>query len=876
MPVTDLINAVLSGTQILLQAGQIGLIYWIICHDGWIYFGRRIGFRIDLRIVHYIGVFYDYFIKMLDRDIFNQEVAGEIIKNIYVFIGVIMVFRLMMLLLKYLINPDLTSDAKLGVSSFIRRVIIGCVGILFIPTIFDLSLELQSAIIKDNLIQKIVIPKDILPRITRVQQRGGKYIATYIQAGFISPKDTAPNYIKVMYDTGVKNGDLSVLKSEMKRGLFSDVDNYDINYVPIVSTLVLAYALMTLAKYCIDLATRCFRLLLYKLLTPVAMIEYMIKGADDGVFKKWKSAIISTYVALFVRVMALWFVIFVTGLMQFDPKDKYIANSLLDNPNDTLLRAIIIVALLGFMMDLPKMVGSIFDLDLEQAGSADGLFKTITGLAKTGYIGGLGLAAMNVGNIASAGLAGAKGLAAHHDKKLTDDDKNKFKKNHPKLDGAMGFLNDNPFAQSIVAQRANTTKGLMGLSPITKSLYEGGSSGWGGTLGAYDKKESGNKEKDKAKAAEERDIKRAEREQRQEIREESRDILHELERGADIGRYRHDDENRTPYTLQEIRDEMISDYTRGMRYVKEGDGLPNGVPNLSTALQGLSGESISADALAGQLSLRLQDVGIHLSGEQLTELSQNIFRTAFAVPRGNDVPIVDKTQANADLIEDAFTGQYTAIVSQTIERRLGIDSTGRVADRGTSPDISLIDARGDMVSGINNEPIRINQTVTTHVERTNELLEDVRDNTYWTKEGVNRVDRKVKTVVNNTNELVAGQNRIEGHVQGIGTDVHDIRDKVEHIDSNTDVIVTQNQNLVAGQNRIEGHVQGIGTDVHDMRDRVEHIDTNTDVIVTQNQNLVAGQNRIEGQVRGIKRDTGKIDKTTKDIKKDTGEINDKM
>ena len=191
--VTDIINSILLGTQIAMQAGQIGLIYWIICHDGWIYFGRRIGFRIDLRIVHYISTFYDYFIKMLDRDIFNQEVAGELIKNVYVFIGVIMVFRLMMLLMKYLINPDLTSDAKLGVNSFIKRVILGCVGILFIPTIFDLSLELQSAIIKDNLIQKIVIPKDILPRISRVQQRGGKYIATFIQAGFISPKSTAPN-----------------------------------------------------------------------------------------------------------------------------------------------------------------------------------------------------------------------------------------------------------------------------------------------------------------------------------------------------------------------------------------------------------------------------------------------------------------------------------------------------------------------------------------------------------------------------------------------------------------------------------------------------------------------------------------------------------
>ena len=858
--VTDIINSILLGTQIAMQAGQIGLIYWIICHDGWIYFGRRIGFRIDLRIVHYISTFYDYFIKMLDRDIFNQEVAGELIKNVYVFIGVIMVFRLMMLLMKYLINPDLTSDAKLGVNSFIKRVILGCVGILFIPTIFDLSLELQSAIIKDNLIQKIVIPKDILPRISRVQQRGGKYIATFIQAGFISPKSTAPNYIKTMYDTGVKNGDLSVLKSEMNNGIFQNVDNYDINYVPIVSTLVLAYALMTMAKYCIDLATRCLRLLLYKLLTPVAMIEYMIKGADDGVFKKWKTAIISTYVALFVRVMALWFVIFVTGLMQFDPNNKYIANSLLDNPNDTLLRAIIIVALLGFMMDLPKLVGSVFDLDLEQAGNADGLFKTITGIAKTGYIGGLGVAAMNAANLASIGASGIKGLGAFADKRrnLTDADKDKWKSDHQRAAAVMDFLDKNPFANSIVAQRANTTKGLMGLSPITKSLYEGGSSAWGGTLGAYDKKESSEKEKTKAKQAEERDVRRAEREEKQEKREEARDILHELERGADIGRYRHS--NGTPYTLREIQEEMMKDYTSGKKLVTEGEVGTRIENSLSAALlqasrsEGGNGtHTITADSLAAVISERLGHVGIHLTREESTSLAGRIFASAAgALSDGGRGGMTIGTQANADALQAQFDSQYDRFVGQIVETRLGINASGGVnrttVSRGTSPDISTIEADGNMVSGINNERITAQREITVEVEEAVKHLKSIDKST----RGSYHVERAMRD------------------------DIHATRGAVEHIDANTDVIVDQNQNLVDGQTRIEGQVRGIGTDVHATRDAVEHIDTNTNVIVNQNKNLVKGQTRIEGQIRGIKRDTGNIDKTTKDIKKDTNDINDKV
>ena len=50
-------------------------------------------------------------------------------------------------------------------------------------------------------------------------------------------------------------------------------------------------------------------------MAPIAMVEYMINGSDDGVFKSWKSAVLSTYCMIFVRVMAIWFVVFVTMLM---------------------------------------------------------------------------------------------------------------------------------------------------------------------------------------------------------------------------------------------------------------------------------------------------------------------------------------------------------------------------------------------------------------------------------------------------------------------------------------------------------------------------------------------------------------------------------
>lgn len=415
--VAGFINVALNTIQNILQVSQFVVTVWLF-QGGWMYAVRAVEFFIDCKLVNFIEYVYKYFILILEKDMFSESVVNAILGNIYLFIGVIVFFRLMMVVIKYLVNPDLVEDAKTGVNSLIKRCVIGMCGILLLPTIFDIALELQRAILTDQLIQKIIIPNDMIDAVGTKINDGGRVLGTYVLAGFVSPKSSAKNSTVKEYKKAINDGNLSAIDIN-EGGWMANASTYEFEYFIIVSTVVLGYVFWQILKYTLDLAVRAFKLLIYQILAPVAMIEYIINGSDDGVFKSWKSATLGTYFMIFVRVMAIWFVMFVTILMSED-LPGYAGDSLLDKAAGTsggdpdyLLRAIIIIALLGFMMDLPKIIGQIFGLDLEQETSATGVLQKVGNSLKGAAIGGLAIGGAMAGSAlgtAKAGLNTMQGM----------------------------------------------------------------------------------------------------------------------------------------------------------------------------------------------------------------------------------------------------------------------------------------------------------------------------------------------------------------------------------------------------------------------------------------------------------------------------------
>ena len=612
--------------QIAGDLSKLGIFVWLLT-GGWKFVLRTIGFDIDTLLVSFIGRIYEYFMQVLTGTMFNEKVISELLQNVYVFVGVIMFFRLMMLVIKYLINPDLVSDAKAGVNSLVQRVIIGLAGILFIPTLFDFAMQLQAHIMQDNIIQQIVVPKDMLKEVESKVDKGGQYIGTYVLAGFISPGENASKKTRTEYENALENGDLSSLSTLRKDGWL--VGEYEYDYFFLLSTFCLCYVLYLMVKYTLDVITRFFRMLMYQMLAPIAMIEYMINGSDNGVFKTWKQGVLGTYFMLFVRVLALWFVVFVMVLMAAD--NEYSAGTLLAT-DDYLLRALIIMALLGFMMDLPKLIGQVFGLDLEQEGNATGMLKQVGGMLKGAAMGGLAVTGAAVGGAIGTGKAalGQTKLGKNY---------NQFKKDnaakHPGL-AAIGAATN--------AWGGGMLTGLMGTNSITGGLQKG-----------Y----SGQKQEQDKAASESKSLSKAnETEKREKMQNQVIEAQH-LSMDIDV------DDNDTVINAKPKvgLDSSTMSAIAGMMAASNASGQQGSSNNQNNQNKNNSQDNQVAEA--GKTTIEVNDIEVKVTGKAVANydggLETNI--TGKAV-----------TTYNGDL-ETNITGNATASYNKDLEVEVGGNTT---------------------------------------------------------------------------------------------------------------------------------------------------------------------------------------------------------
>ena len=417
MAVADVLDYIFSGAKITLASIELKALLYLIL-GGWVDGIRSISFFLDTLFVNYIGTFFRYFVKIINGTIFTKEIISGIMNRLYVFIGIIVFFKLSMLLIKYISSPELVADAKVGVNSLIKRVIFGFGLMLLVPFIFSTAMSLQEAIIEDKVIEKIILPKEDYLLAEANRDYAGNLIAMNILQGFWSPNSSLPPSSRAvkLYNKAVEQNDPSVVGwNSINSGRILGAGEYSYNYFPVMSTVALGYTLYIAIKFCIDIALRGFKLGFLQMMAPLAIVDYIVYGSEDGSFKNWLKLCKGTYLMLFVRVLSLWFIVFVTTLMQ-----KKGTGSLLYIPEggevDYLLRAIIILALLAFMMELPKLLSDIFGLDLEGDATVKGLMKSVAGGFKTVAGAGLAMGGAAIGGMFGAAKGTAMGLA-HHDHK---------------------------------------------------------------------------------------------------------------------------------------------------------------------------------------------------------------------------------------------------------------------------------------------------------------------------------------------------------------------------------------------------------------------------------------------------------------------------
>ena len=190
----------------------------------------------------------------------------------------------------------------------------------------------------------------------------------------------------------------------------SDGDSFLIDYNAPLTTVVAVVVLLLLISFCLDVALRSLKLALLQLIAPIPIISYIDpKSGKDGLFKKWYTMCFSTYLSLFVRLLALYFGIYIISLVGKMQMYDVVDNSLIDDP---IVYIFIIIGALMFAKQLPKILEGL-GLKLDGGNGSFSLnpFKKIEKDALGGkqlIQGAKGVAATT----AAAGLAGAVNIGS--------------------------------------------------------------------------------------------------------------------------------------------------------------------------------------------------------------------------------------------------------------------------------------------------------------------------------------------------------------------------------------------------------------------------------------------------------------------------------
>ena len=412
---------------------------------------------IDKVVIWLIESLYDLIFQISSVQVFDNASLAAFANRITVILSIFMIFKLSLSFLNYIVNPDAMTDKSKGFSKLIQNIAVALVLLVSYQFLFDKAMELQQKIVDNNTIPKLIIGSvgknvknsstisfplfsafvvpnnDILyststdPNLTGCRSysryiEGSKPSATCDLWGAGYQDNVATDNSTVGTDTNtqmdyiVEHQDTNALLDFLLRIKKGDIFAFDYKFI--ISTICGAFAALVLLSFCMDVAVRIIKLYFLRLIAPIPIISYIDPIKGEGIFKKWLSNVGKTYADLFIRLIAIFFAIFIIQQVSVNMGNlKDFNGNPIENP---LVILFIIIGALMFAKQFPKLIQDITGISLDGKMQLNP-FKKISEQAA----GIKGISAVAAGT--AGGLLTAGGNLAHRIANRKDDLKNKGK-----------------------------------------------------------------------------------------------------------------------------------------------------------------------------------------------------------------------------------------------------------------------------------------------------------------------------------------------------------------------------------------------------------------------------------------------------------------
>ena len=351
---------------------------------------RFISFWLDKLFYSFVPTIYDLLIDIANTTIFTEEIFDTFASKVYGLLGIFMLFKVSFSILTYIVDPDAFLDKSKGFSKLISNVIITLTLLIATPWLFSQAMEIQQIILRDNILGKIFSTTSVNPNVTA---NAGNVMAYETFKAFYHFNYDDYSDCKVTGKTQEFNGSgdcqaalgieddnqFDNLKNTLNGSFnYPNIDeymNYDLlylkdsndeyvmYYIPIISTLAGVALLLLLVVFCFDVALRSVKLGFLRMIAPVPIISRIDPKKGKETFDKWVKTTIGTYLDLFIRLLAIYFAIFViTQVIDLKFVD---ATSGLPAEVNVFVKVFIILGALLFAKQLPQLIQDLTGIKMD-------------------------------------------------------------------------------------------------------------------------------------------------------------------------------------------------------------------------------------------------------------------------------------------------------------------------------------------------------------------------------------------------------------------------------------------------------------------------------------------------------------------------------
>ena len=314
-------------------------------------------------------------------EFFKAEQIETVANRIYIVVGVLMLFKLVISAIQYMINPDVFDDKDKGMAGILKKIVISILLIVVVPAIFNFMISMQGPIIKT--LPSIILGNNASE--TTDDESVGFDLSFQVLQAFVKARDGkggsvgTNGEIHEIHDLASFNAHVTDDCPAFSLFGIISTDSCHYDYMIIVSTLAGGFLCYTLLSMILDIAIRTIKFGIIRILAPIPISSYVF---SKDKLSKFAKTTITVYTDLFIRMAIVYFIIF--AIQEIVIKNNLINVLSVNNGgvSDTgdwfrgvIVNIAIIFGLLMFASKAPKFISELLGLPDVGSGDMADMFK---------------------------------------------------------------------------------------------------------------------------------------------------------------------------------------------------------------------------------------------------------------------------------------------------------------------------------------------------------------------------------------------------------------------------------------------------------------------------------------------------------------------